>query len=672
MTNILTFDLENFIENSIIELNKKIREDITNNLLRTLSKESIYELDDIKDFGKLSDPTLSNIYNFIKNKYSIYSNLELLPYHFDYLKLYEGEYPILICNEINNSSRQITYITNIIDGLMLNNDDILFLILIAIKINKKRKQPIYRPCNTVIKYLKENNFIDTESDNECILNNSLKRYFASIHYIKIKAFEFDKLIKNNKLLEDEKYDIHEEKNILLDKIIKLEEENYIFFKELIKLKELNLEKQNKTYEEYYKIEEDKIIKLEEENNNLLDKIIKLEETNSIYFKNIIDFEEEYEQKIFNESKIIIELNDKLFKTKEKLDKTKEKNNNLLEDNNKLIETINKVKEKNNQQKIITSNLVEDNNKLLDKIIKLEETNSIYFKNIIDFEEEYEQKIFNESKIIIELNDKLFKTKEKLDKTKEKNNNLLEDNNKLIETINKVKEKNNQQKIITSNLVEDNNKLVKDNNKLVEVTNKLKETNTNLVEDNNKLKETNTKLIEYNSNLVEDNNNLVEDKKINNKEIKEKIYNIEKEHEKIIEENKNTHSLMTKISKDTTNENIKTINERQKLINKIVDLMEEKNKLVKIINILSDKNIYYLTTETDINDNLQQILLDIKEERNNIHIENNRLKNLNNKLETNEINLLIDYDPIIKKYKKIQREIITFYNLIICLIIFYLF
>ena len=67
MTNILTFDLEKFIENSIIELNKKIREDITNNLLRTLSKESIYELDDIKNFGKLSDPTLSNIYNFIEN-----------------------------------------------------------------------------------------------------------------------------------------------------------------------------------------------------------------------------------------------------------------------------------------------------------------------------------------------------------------------------------------------------------------------------------------------------------------------------------------------------------------------------------------------------------------------------------------------------------------------------
>jgi len=198
MTDILTFDLEKIIENSIIELNKRIREDITNNLLRAIPKDYIYELDYIKDFGKLSDPTLSNIYNFIENKYSIYSNLELFPYHSDYLKLNEGEYPILMCNEISNSSRQIHYITNIIDGLMLNNDDILFLILIVIKINKKRKQPIYRACNTVIKYLKENNFIDNDYTNENILNNSLKKYFSSVHDNKIKSFEFDKLIKNNK------------------------------------------------------------------------------------------------------------------------------------------------------------------------------------------------------------------------------------------------------------------------------------------------------------------------------------------------------------------------------------------------------------------------------------------------------------------------------------------
>ena len=142
--------------------------------------------------------------------------------------------------------------------------------------------------------------------------------------------------------------------------------------------------------------------------------------------------------------------------------------------------------------------------------------------------------------------------------------------------------------------------------------------------------------------------------------------------------------MTKISKDMLNmlnENIKTIDERQKLIDKIVDLMEEKNKLVNIINILQVKDNNYLITQSDINnkkndiykyDNIEQILLDIKKERNNIHIENNRLKSLNNKLETNENILLIDYELIINKYKKTQREIIIFYNFIICLIIYYLF
>jgi hypothetical protein len=459
MTCIITSDLEKIIENSIIELNKKIKENITNNISR--STESIYELNDIKDFGKLSDPTLSNIYNFIENKYSIYSNVELFPYNHVYLKLTEGEYPILMCSEISNSSGQIHYITNIIDGLMLNNDDILFLILIAIKINKKRKQPIYKPCSIVVKYLKENNFIDTDSDNEYILNRTLKYYFANIHDNKIKAFEFDKLINNNKLLEDENYDFIEENNNLLDKIIKLKEENYTYCKKISEL-----------YEDNYKQNEDNY-KQKEANIDLSDKIIKLEEE---------------------------------------------------------VELI-----KNNE------------------------------------------------------------------------NNLIEDNNKLVE---------------------DNNKLVEDNNNIVEYNNKLKN----------------------------------------------KIYNMEKEFETIIKENKNTRLKIVELienMKNISDENIKTIEEKQKLINKIVDLMDEKNKLVEIINILSDKDINNIIMESDIT-NMQQILLEIKEERNNIYIENNRLKNLNNKLEINENQLSIDYVPIIKKYEKTQMNIISFYNLIICLFILYSF
>ena len=519
MIDIITYDLEKLVENSIIELNKKIREDITNNLLKSKSKKSIYELNDIINFGKLSDPTLSNIYNFSENKYSIYSNIKLFPYHHVYLKLDEGEYPILMCNEITNGSEQIHYITNIIDGLMLNNDDILFLILIAIKINKKRKQPIYKPCSIVVKYLKENNFIDIDSNNN-ILDNSLKYYFDSIHDNKIKGFEFDKLIKSNKLLEDENYDIREEKNILLDKIIKLEEENYIYCKEISELRE-----NAKTYEYNDKLQED--------NDILLNKIIKLEEENNLYFKNIIYFEEEFELKKNNENKTIEELRKKVDKITEEYDKT-------IEDYNKLKLKLDKIKEKNTQQKIITSNLVEDNNY------------------------------------------------------------LVESNNKLKLKLDKIKEKNTQRKIITSNLVEDNNKLVEDNNKLVE--------------DNNKL---------------------------------------------------------TKNIENMSNENIKTTEEKQKLIDKIVDLMDEKNKLVEIINILTDKDINNIIIESDIT-NIQQILLEIKEERNNIYIENNRLKNLNNKLEINENQVLINYDPIIKKYEKTQMNIISFYNLIICLFILYSF
>ena len=85
MIDIITYDLEKLVENSIIELNKKIREDITNNLLKSISKKSIYELNDIINFGKLSDPTLSNIYKLSEKNFFPFE--EFKKYHITFSKL---------------------------------------------------------------------------------------------------------------------------------------------------------------------------------------------------------------------------------------------------------------------------------------------------------------------------------------------------------------------------------------------------------------------------------------------------------------------------------------------------------------------------------------------------------------------------------------------------------
>jgi len=149
MTDIITFDVKKPIENSINELvknlsndiEKKIREDITNNILSNVTTKSIYGLDDIKDFGKLSDSTPNNRWNRnplsnvqceqTKNYFSSFS-----PDNKQIIVFKENEYPILYYSQLDFSENRNNginfYITNIIDGLLLSNDDILLLVLFLI------------------------------------------------------------------------------------------------------------------------------------------------------------------------------------------------------------------------------------------------------------------------------------------------------------------------------------------------------------------------------------------------------------------------------------------------------------------------------------------------------------------------------------------------------------
>ena len=352
MTDIINVDLEKIIESSISELtkklsselNKKVREDVINNLMMNITTKSIYGLDDIKDFGKFNS-TSPHIQCQKTMNYSRSFNQYNSQYGYSAFK--ENEYPILHYSECNNGFGQNYYITNIIDDLLLSNDDILLLVLFSI--NRIRKT--FVPSADFIKCLVQNNYIDVDYEKKITssfpskLNNSLRRYFASVHDNKIKAFEFDKLLEKYKKLEDNIYNIQENENKLQKKITKLEEENYIYCKEILEL------------------EETIQTKIELENNKQKETIIDLEDKN----KNL---EEEY-NKLFT---IFTE-------TKDELNKTNNENNNLIEENknvnSKIIELIENMKNMSNE----LNKTKEENIKLSDEWLILKD------KTIAKFEED---------------------------------------------------------------------------------------------------------------------------------------------------------------------------------------------------------------------------------------------------------------------------------------------
>ena len=229
-------------------------------------KKSIFGLDNINQFGKLEQQD-DRFYDFNENKYV----LEYTPLQYQkYLTLKDNEYPILMFNDVIDGNGSLFYITNIIDGLILNNDAILFLILFAIKIQtfpqpNKFPGPHYMPLRPFIKYLIEHNFIDSDISISDKLDKSLKHYFVCANNNKLKADKYDSLLEKYNELKDKKnnfnqildlnkeiYIIQEEKNKLLEKIIELEkdknkllkkyndvnEEKYVIQLENIKLKSI--------------------------------------------------------------------------------------------------------------------------------------------------------------------------------------------------------------------------------------------------------------------------------------------------------------------------------------------------------------------------------------------------------------------------------------------------
>lgn len=322
-------------EKTICELDIIFNEDV--NLSNPIS---IFGLNNIKQFGKLEQND-DRYYNFEEDKYV----LEYTPlHHQQYLTLKENEYPILLYNDVVNGYGTLFYITNIIDGLILDNDEILFLILFAIKIQtfpqpEKLPGPHYMPLKPFIKYLIEHNFIDSEISGGDKLDKSLKRYFDCINDNKIKANRYDNLLEIHK-------ELKEKETELFEKILKLEKESYNLFEKIIELENFNiqekeyhnniLEEKNKFFEKIIELEKE-IYNIQEEKNKLFDKILKLEKDISIIQKENIKDEiyniKEQNNKLNEENdmqKIIIkDLENKLLLKDNELNNYKNKYNQII-------------------------------------------------------------------------------------------------------------------------------------------------------------------------------------------------------------------------------------------------------------------------------------------------------------------------------------------------------
>ena len=355
MTDIITFDVKKPIENSINELvknlsndiEKKIREDITNNLLTNITTTSIYGLDDIKDFGKFSSESIVCQNNILQLTH--FEMFKKINENYYIKENKENEYPILN-TYVNMNCGENYYISNIIDGLLLSNDDILLLSLFSIKLSNPYI-PHYKPFPQFIDYLVQNNYIETgyisvknKYTTDKKLDKSLKRYFASVHDNKIKAFEFDKLLKKYKELEviwcitfnNNKKELDESKEIIIDlenKNKNLEEEINKQSKKLKEIKEIEILNLEEEYNKLFTV----FTETKEENIKLSDKWLILKD------ETIAKFEED-NYKLRMEKDKLIKNNNEL---KKDLEKILKENNNLIEENknvnSKIIELIEDIK-----------------------------------------------------------------------------------------------------------------------------------------------------------------------------------------------------------------------------------------------------------------------------------------------------------------------------------------
>ena len=295
---------------------------------------SIFGLDNIKQFGKLEQND-DRYYNFDEDKYV----LEYTPlHHQQYLTLKENEYPILLYNDVVNGYGTLFYITNIIDGLILDNDEILFLILFAIKIQtfpqpEKIAGHHYMPLKPFIKYLIEHDFIDSEISGGDKLDKSLKRYFDCINDNKMKANKYNNLLEMHKELKKKETE-------LFEKILKLEKESYNLFEKITELENFNiqekeynnniLEEKNKFFEKIIELEKE-IYNIQEEKNKLIDNILKLEKDISIIQKENDIHEQNNKLNEENDiQKIIIkDLENKLLLKDNELEDYKNKYNQII-------------------------------------------------------------------------------------------------------------------------------------------------------------------------------------------------------------------------------------------------------------------------------------------------------------------------------------------------------
>lgn len=246
MTDIINFDIKQLIESSVSELNKnltdnieiKIREDVINKILETKSKESIFELDDIKEFGKVEPKDIFSDMN-MKDYYSV-RGYNGSPSQIQNFKL--NEYPIIaVRKHISGYGHPVNYITNIENNKILTNDEIFIRLIIFNKyyntfLLSDGQTNIIINCDKYIKkYLYNNENYNIKLSNE--YDKIIKQYFDTIADYKIKSIEYDKiknkqfnemkLIEENKELEEEIYNIQTENIRLKEQNNKLDEENNI-------------------------------------------------------------------------------------------------------------------------------------------------------------------------------------------------------------------------------------------------------------------------------------------------------------------------------------------------------------------------------------------------------------------------------------------------------------
>ena len=172
----------------------------------------------------------------------------------------------------------------------------------------------------------------------------------------------------------------------------------------------------------------------------------------------------------------------------------------------------------------------------------------------------------------------------------------------LNTLSSIKEDNNDIKEDNNDMEEDKNNITEDNNVITDDKNDIREDNNVITEDNNDIRDENNDIRGENNDIREKNNY------IKNESFRSEI----KDLDILFYKNQNSNLIFKIIELEKT---IEDLNEQVDFLNEKLENSNDKNKKMKMLNILKEHKTVETNNEHKKDEDEQTISYDLKTENN---------------------------------------------------------